>query len=337
MTLLALTLAIVVAVVSAGLVYRAIWLLRRKREARAVGLREMGSMRWREFARLVLEALNQRGYQLVSRTERAEDDNQGASEYVLSRDGQRWLLWIKQDGMLGGTTVAEMGNDIRASAAAGGLLVTPGRIEGDARERARLQHIDLLDGPMLWPELEPLMPDEIRSDITTEVDRAARRLLLLALVGCAALALTVGLVVPRLLAPGADDSTPPPVPTTSIPEPAPAVTPTQPGVSPARDVEQPGGPGPIATTATDAAPTDPAALERRRIELAESISTLAVVGRAAWASQSTLVVFLATTDGADPIQVICPLVERYEELRTSRLQLQSPTGGPVRFRQCKSF
>jgi len=78
-------------------------------------------------------------------------------------------------------------------------------------------------------------------------------------------------------------------------------------------------------------------LEQRRRELADAVATLPFVARAAWASQSTLVVFLSSTGGADPVAGICRLVERYEELRTSRLQLQPVGDGPVRFRQCRSF
>ena len=42
---------------------------------------------------------------------------------------------------------------------------------------------------------------------------------------------------------------------------------------------------------------------------------------------------------ADPINEICPLLERYPELAPSRVQMQPPTGSnkPVRFKQCRTY
>jgi hypothetical protein len=85
-------------------------------------------------------------------------------------------------------------------------------------------------------------------------------------------------------------------------------------------------------------PTDPAQLERRRTEVARAISTLSMVDRALWSTQSTLLVHLTDMD-AEPKSAICPLLERYPELGASRVQLQPPQGSerPVRFFQCRAF
>ena len=88
----------------------------------------------------------------------------------------------------------------------------------------------------------------------------------------------------------------------------------------------------------DVVPTDPAALEQRRKETANAISTLFGVDRAFWSTQSTLLVYLST-DVADPSSELCPLLERYPELAASRVQMQPPQGStkPVRFKQCRSY
>ena len=85
-------------------------------------------------------------------------------------------------------------------------------------------------------------------------------------------------------------------------------------------------------------PTDPAALERRRKETANAISTLFGVDRAFWSTQSTLLVYLST-DVADPSSELCPLLERYPELAASRVQMQPPqvSTKSVRFKQCRSY
>ena len=85
-------------------------------------------------------------------------------------------------------------------------------------------------------------------------------------------------------------------------------------------------------------PTDPVALERRRKETANAISTLFGVDRALWSTQSTLLVYLSAEE-ADPSSELCPLLERYPELAASRVQLQPPPGSQksVRFKQCRSY
>jgi hypothetical protein len=44
-------------------------------------------------------------------------------------------------------------------------------------------------------------------------------------------------------------------------------------------------------------------------------------------------------DTSDPLAVICPLLERYDDLAATRLQLQPPAGStkPVRFVQCRAY
>jgi hypothetical protein len=113
----------------------------------------------------------------------------------------------------------------------------------------------------------------------------------------------------------------------------------------------PGAPLPTATQAQGTAentamapapaaavPTDPQELERRRKDLATAVSTLPGIDKALWSTQSTLLVYLSE-DLPDPMSGICPLLERYDELAASRVQLQPPAGStrPVRFLQCRAY
>lgn len=79
-------------------------------------------------------------------------------------------------------------------------------------------------------------------------------------------------------------------------------------------------------------------MEEQRAEIAAAVSTLAEVDRAVWSTESTLEVFLSSIQD-DPFGRICPLVERYEDLAASRIQLTPPPGSTatVRFRQCRSY
>ena len=72
--------------------------------------------------------------------------------------------------------------------------------------------------------------------------------------------------------------------------------------------------------------------------MAETLSSLPGIERALWLTRSTLVVHLV--DGtADRLTEICAALERYEGLRTSRVQLQPPEGSEarVRFIQCRTY
>ena len=79
-------------------------------------------------------------------------------------------------------------------------------------------------------------------------------------------------------------------------------------------------------------------LEWQREAIAGAVSTLPMVSQAVWSTQSTLQVYLVDTR-EDAMPGICPLVERYPDLASSRIQLTPPaeSDAPVRFRQCRVY
>jgi len=286
--------------------------VRLPREETQAGVAALAGMRWREFIHLVLAALNRRGYERVFDTAGAGDEG---GDYLLERAGQKWLLSSKHGAayVLGSTAIAEFANSIRMRSAAGGLLVTPGQFAPEARPLASAQRIELLDGPTLWPELRPLLPQEQRDEIAAPAQARARRHILMSWGGAFAVAAVLLAVFPN-----------------DAPEPEPATAVAgQAAPGPAMQVALP-PPAPI--------PTDPAALERRRSETMRAVSKVPGVERALWSTQSTLLVYL-TDDLAEPLPAICPLMERYEELAPTRIQLQPPKDSKrqVRFVQCRSF
>ncbi len=312
--------------------------VRLPRDENAAGLSALAGMSWRDFINVVLGALTRRGYARVFDEDATRDD----SEYILEREGRRWLLSCKHGSafVLGSSTLTDMADTIRLHGLAGGLLLTQGRVSDDARPVAKLQHIELLDGPTLWPELRDLVPVEQRLGIEAEARQRARKQVLLVWL----VVLLVAIVMIAALS-GGDESTntapaattPASAPATSTPVPA-APTPAAeaPTIAPA--------PAP-ATTEIDpsmrpapADVSDPAVLERQRADIASAISTLPEVDRAIWATQSTLQVYLLRVEG-DAKDEICPLVERYPALASSRVQLTPPpeSGVPVRFLQCRTY
>ena len=318
--------------------------IRLPRDENAAGLVALAGMTWRDFINVVLGALTRRGYTRVFDEDATRDD----SEYILEREGKRWLLSCKHGSafVVGSATMTEMASIIRLNNLAGGLLLTQGRVADDTRPVAALQHIELLDGPTLWPELRDLIPAEQRRAIETDARRRARKQIVLVWL-LALLAIVVLVFILR----GSDDgdraaaatpaaeaptiATPAPVAQPQSPEQRPAAaTPPAAMLPPARPAPAPGPSAGIAASAEN----DPATLERQRSDIASAISTLPMVDRAIWSTQSTLQVYLLRAQG-DAKADICPLLERYPALAASRVQLTPPAGSdaPVRFIQCRMY
>lgn len=286
--------------------------LRRRHDTEA-GIAALSAMSWRVFIRLVLEALDRRGYhRLVDRDAPAGDD-----DYTLVRDREHWLLSAKHGSsfVLGRPAVTALSEAMRLAGAAGGLLVTQGRIDGDARGAAQREPIELHDGATLWPELRPLLPAAVVDPIAEASARRARERSLAGWL----LALIVGVAVFAL------------VPTPDVASrPGPAASPAPAAGTPVDEASDAAA-GPMADP-------DPATLELQRRELAAAIATLPMVAITLWTTASNLEVILVDTR-EDPVAEICPLVERYPALASSRIQLTPPPGSdrPVRFRQCRSY
>lgn len=293
--------------------------LRRRHDTEA-GIAALSAMSWRVFIRLVLEALDRRGYhRLVDRDAPAGDD-----DYTLVRDGEHWLLSAKHGSsfVLGRPAVAALLEAMRLAGAAGGLLVTQGRIDGEARSAAHRQPIELLDGATLWPELRPLLPATVLDPITEASARRARERSLAGWL----LALIVGVAVFAL------------VPTPDVASRSGPADTRPPAAGPTAAGAPVDGASSDTAAAGPVADPDAATLELQRRELAAAITTLPMVATTLWTTASTLEVILADTR-EDPVAEICPLVERYPALAASRIQLTPPPGSdrPVRFRQCRSY
>ena len=312
------------------------WLLprlARARDPRQAGLAYLGSLRWRDFTRLVVQAMKARGYALVQDPRGPADGvpTDGA-DILLQRDGQLTLLSCKygSGSVVGTQAIMGLGKAAELRGADAAIVVSPGRFDDEARRLAGRQQVELIDGAQLWPEVEPFV-DRLQ---LPSAPPAGATLGHPSLPWLAALALAA---IAWMLVPRGDSD----VPGTGI-DPVPPVSMTVDAATrpPAADpTTQQAAPPPAAAPYAALPPVEaPGARERRRKEAADAISTLPGVDRAIWSTQSTLVVYLATAD-ADPLGSLCPLLVRYEELAPSRLQLQPPAGSdkPVRFRQCRSY
>jgi hypothetical protein len=312
----------VIAVLVLGVAATAyLWNIRRRQDATAAGIAALSAMRWREFSHFVLDAMRHRGYDLLTPQDEAERGQQ--AEFLLSGHGRRWLLGCKHGSAyrLSPQAVAEFAANMRFQGAVGGFLVTPGHIEADARRPAREANIELIDGDALWPEVAPLLPQSLTDEVQRVADAQAKRQV--AFSWLAALGVGVVLGVFALTSEPASVDAPPVVvarsPVASAPPPTPGSLPVQ--------SAEPVGPA-----------DDDAAEDLQRKEVAGILASLPGIESAIWSTRSTLLVNLA--DGrSDRLAEICAALERYDALRTARVQLQPPAGSEVRVRfvQCRTF
>ena len=300
-----------------------------RRDETAAGIVALSGVSWRTFIHMVLDALSRRGFERVVDSETASGD----SNFVLEHHGGRYLLSCKHGSafVLGRLTVNELANDINLNNAAGGFLLTQGRITDDARPVAALQRIELLDGPTLWPQLRDFLPAEQLAGIRAKAAQTARQRVLSSWL----IALLAGVAV-FLVLPDAPPPSTPAAAATPAPQGEAAGTEAPPSQRGAQ--AEPASAQGDAAQPADAAESAHADIERQRNDVARAISTLPDVDRAIWSSESTLQVFLLEIDG-DAFTRICPLIERYDQLASSRIQLTPPQGSAaqVRFRQCRSY
>ena len=282
------------------------------------GLAHLAEMRWRDFAKLVLQAMQVRGYTVV-RDEDGPADGvpTDGGDILLQRGNERVLLSCKYGNasVVGAPPILGLHKSAELRGAHSAIVVTPGRFDDEARRIAGQQHVELIDGATLWPEVKPFLDQDFAQQAGAQT---GKRNAATAWLGAAALAAVAWMLAQGMQPPAAAEAAE--ATATAIATPAAATKPAAPAA------------------ATQATPTDPVALERRRAETANAISTLAGVDRAHWSTQSTLLVYLAA-ENSDPSAALCPLLERYPELAASRVQMQPPQGSekPVRFKQCRSY
>ncbi len=327
-------LAVLVTVAIGAAVSAWLWLARRRRDEANAGLAALAGMRWREFSRFVLDAMRHRGFEVEADPVALAGARQ--TDFVMRRDGRKWLLACRhgEDAVVDGRVVHGLENALLANGAVGGILVTTGQVDPDVRKGIAAQEkLQLLDDGALWRELSPMLPETLRDEAVADAAGVARGRIRLAWLGAVAVGVVVALVAGRGYAP---EQGPGPVVAA-----APAVDPTAaaPVPIPAPAV------GGDATMPADATSADPAAVASTpaeeafdRSQVALAVSALPGIADAAWVTDSTLLVDLRS-DADERLADICGILEQYETLRTSRLQLQPAPGSnqPVRFRQCQVF
>jgi hypothetical protein len=291
-----------------------LWLIRRRNDELAAGLKALSAMRWRDFSRLVLATMAKRGLHPVSPQQ--EESREPQSSFMLARGDKKWLLACKHGSAyrIGPAPMIELASNVRLRSAAGGILATEGQVEKEGRDAAQGNQIEVWDGPRLWPEVKPLLDDYTLAITVRQSAARARRHIAIAWLGAVAL----GLVVAVTLAGRLPDEPPA----------AAAAEAVQPAAPPAASAT----PQVAFTAATEEE------IEQQRLAVSRALAGAPGIKRGVWQTKLTLAVDRIAPE-AEVWPIICQQVELYPDLRTARIQLNPPPGSeePTRWRQCKTL
>jgi restriction endonuclease len=310
-----------------------LWLIRRRDDETAAGLLALAGMRWRDFSRLVLEAMELRGLERIPTAH--EDNQEHSSSFLLSGQGKQLLLACKHGSAyrIGSAAVDEFASEIRLRGVQGGILVTEGVLDKGGVEKAGRYSIEVIDGPLLWPTVKPMVEGNLQRRISGNASSRARRHIGIAWLGAFTLGLASALAFPGRLAP---ESKPAPAQVAAAPAPS---APDKPAAVAPSSVATP-KPAP-ATAARAAGVTEAAAeadTEKHRAEISRKLSKTPGIIRGVWISRSTLSVDRAVAEEA-AWPLVCAQLKAYPDLELTRVQMNPPQGSTeqVRWRQCESL
>lgn len=322
-------------VCSLAVVY--LWWIKRRQKEMQLGLQALAGMHWREFSVLVKRMLReQRGLRELN--DPVEDAREPSSDFVLSDGPNQWLVSCKH-GLayrIGTAAVNELGAAARLAGTRGGVLLTEGRIERDGRAAAEKQAVEVLDGPRLWPLLQPYLPGDIDTRVRAGARHEALRRIAIAALGSVTLGLLVGVSLQGL---HVDRTEPvaaatPTVAAEAAREPALVATPAALATLPA--------PAPTAAPGTLDARSNPnpdtATLDRFQADLSRALAGKPGIASGVWLTRQTLAI--NRTGELDAVWPrVCEEVLHYPALRNVRIQLNARPGvdEPVRWRQCATY
>lgn len=331
-------LALLSALLTCSLAVVYLWWIKRRQKEMQLGLQALAGMHWREFSVLVKRMLReQRGLRELN--DPAEESREPSSDFLLSDGPNQWLVSCKH-GLayrIGTAAVNELGAAARLAGAKGGVLLTEGRMERDGRSAAEKQAVEVLDGPRLWPLLQPYLPAEIETRVRASARHEALRRIAIAALGAVTLGLLVGLSLQGLhvqdtasVAEVADTPAPVAPAVGAAPEPAPAPATTPPAAAPAPAA-------PSADARSNPNP-DAATLERFQADLSRALAGKPGIASGVWLTRQTLAI--NRTGELDAVwPQVCEEVLHYPALRNVRIQLNARPGvdEPVRWRQCATY
>jgi restriction system protein len=326
--------ALVVALIAGLAASFVLGLWRGGRNETSAGLDALCGMKWREYSHLIEDLLRERGFA------RSGDDRrpgEGGFDLLMTRGTSRYLVECKNGAAHRVTeqAVRDLAALVDMQGAEGAVLATTGHVDPAAYATAANRRVELIAGPNLWRQVKPWVPH----DLKLEVEARARGGTAKGAAISAACALVAGLLVAAFWpTPGAEPAT------AAAPILVPDAATVAPAAAPAPAVAAP--PAAATPRAPIALPdpnlSDTELASRRAMAAMEARSNPALLNTV-WSTKSTMVATLRQP-GAEITDAlfehICGVLVQFEELRYTRLQIESPAVDPnapptVRFKQCR--
>jgi hypothetical protein len=325
-----LVLAIIVAVIGVSACVAWFGILRRRKAETELGIQALANLKWRDCIAVVLEALHRDGYQ---RSAVAEAPAGGATEVMLTKGGVDVLLEYKHGTAyhLTDSNVREFVNDVSLNGAREGILVTLGSADEGALRVASTHNVQVIVGQQLWPKVRNYVVPSLLEQVKSQAGQRTRMGLWS---GTLASVAAGGLIFMLMGDHGVAGERP--VVADSQVAPMHGQAPKAP--TDAQMLSQINATAKAYEAATKLTTEE---LAKRRVEVSHRIAALPRVGQAIWSAQSTMLVNLRVAgDDASDTQLLdetCRLLVQQEEMRFSRVQLESPpdSGRRVRFRSCE--
>ena len=320
-------LAVAVAVI--GLVFSAFWfgVTRRRKAETAIGVQSLANMKWRDCVAVVLEALHRDGY---LRGEEAAVGSGGSAQFLLSKGSEKALLGYKHGTAyhLTEVNVREFVNAISLNGARSGILLTLGTVEPEAERVATSHDVQLMDGASLWLKVREFVQPKLLEYVRRQAAAQSRMgletgTLIIVLAGAIVYFVTRNGSAPVREEVVAGDEV---LPVRAAPST---------GRSDAAMLAQINA---TAQAMAEVAKLSDSQLAQRRASAAKQVSMLPQVGVAGWSAQRTLLVTLNQGEHADTVLLdeVCRILLQNEEMRFTRVQLESPSDAErtVRWRLC---
>ena len=289
----------------------------------AAGMTALCGLKWRDFSHLIEDILQERGF---ARAQEERSPGDGGFDLLMTRGSSRYLVQCKNSAAHHVTEqgVRDLASQVQLKGAEGAVLATSGLVEPAAAQLAANRRIEILAGADLWRQVRHFMPHELRSEVETRGRAEIIKRVGLSVAGAAIAGLAAAALSPQPQDPIATEAA------VTRPQGAAAASPSPAAVEPAVRA-------PIDTSLTEEQ------LAARRAGTAMEVRNNPIIANAVWSSKSTLVVSLRQHGAAitEPLfDEVCRIVVQSEELRYTRLQIESPAiedgGAPtVRWRQCR--
>ncbi|WP_313319541.1 restriction endonuclease [Stenotrophomonas sp.] len=337
-------LALSLALLLGGVASAYLWLVKRRQTEVQHGLAALAGMRWREFSRIVHQAMAEQR-DLHPLADNDDNDRGTSSDFLLQRAGQRWLVSCKHGRAyrFGAAAINDLAAAVDLTGAQGGILITEGQVERDGLSAAGKNAIEVIDDKLLWALLKPYVASDTRNMVTGIARREAVRHTGIAVLAAITLGLLAGMGYMTLSDDGSSGDTPPahvasaPAATPPAPRPdAPAAAAA--GGNVAAPAPQGAATGAVNERGNQVQDPDEQTLARYQKEVSKTLATTPGVVSGIWLTRSTLAIE-RTGDATEIWPRICTVLQHYPSLRTTRVQLNPRPGveEPVRWRQCSTI